>query len=205
MRGSSHALVGVAAASGVAIAAGHGLTVPLLFVGGFAGMLPDIDHPHSGLGRFVPWPSVEVQGKGTFVRTGRKWFGGHTVWHRGETHSIGAACLTMAAFGALGLMLAPHLASVGSLVAGWAWAGSHPLWLALFMAAAAGAGYVSHLFADLINPSKQMWAWPLSRSMKRPRGLPSVRSGSLMGWLVETGIVALLMAGVWAEIGSNLL
>jgi hypothetical protein len=73
------------------------------------------------------------------------------------------------------------------------------------MAAACGMAYVSHLVADLINPSKQMWAWPLSSAMKRPHGLPSVKSGSVSGWVVETSIVALLMAGVWAEIGHNLL
>ena len=205
MRGSSHALVGIAAASPIAIAAGHELAIPLLALGALAGMLPDIDHRYSALGRFLPWPSVEVTGKGTFVRTGRRWFGGHTIWHRGETHSIGAAAIAMALAFALGLFVAPLVGPASVAVPAWGWAGAHPLWLALLMALVAGAGYMSHLVADLINPSKQMWAWPLSSTMKRPHGLPSVRSGSVLGWVVETGIVALLMAGVWAEAGSNLL
>jgi inner membrane protein len=187
------------------MAAGHGLAIPLLGLGALAGMLPDIDHPGSQVGRFFPWPSVEVQGKGTFVRTGRKWFGGRVIWHRGETHSVGATAIVMLLGGWLGFSAAPLLASASGIMAGWAWAGSHPLWLGGVVALAVGAGYLSHLVADLINPSKQMWAWPFSHKMSRPRGLPSVKSGSWRGWVVETLIVALLMAGVWAEIGSNLL
>jgi inner membrane protein len=206
MRGTSHALVGIAASSAVAVAAGHGLAVPLLALGALAGMLPDIDHPHSDLGRFVPWPSVEVQGKGTFVRTGRKWFGGHTIWHRGETHSLGAAVVATGLAAASGIWLAaPGLAQLGWLQPGWAWAGQHPLWLGGVLALVVALGYTSHLFADLINPSPQMWGWPVSSKMRRPRHLPAVKSGTLSGWLVEMGIVALLMAGVWAEIGRNLL
>lgn len=205
MRGSSHALVGIAVASGVAIVAGHNLAIPLLGLGAIAGMLPDIDHKGSFLGRYLPWPSVEAQGQGSFVRNGRKWFGGHTIWHRGETHSLGAAVLvTLLVFG-FGWLLAPVLATWGGLLPGWAWAGTHPLALALALAGAAFAGYVSHLVADLINPSPQMWGWPLSSQMKRPKGLPAVRSGSISGWIMETGIVMLLMAGVWAEIGRHLL
>ena len=205
MRGSSHALVGIAAASGVAIVAGHALAVPILALGALSGMLPDIDHKGSALGRYFPWPSEQVVGRGTFVRNGRKWFGGHVIWHRGETHSLGAAVIVMLLAGLAGFALAPSLVSWNGLFATWVGSNEHSLWLAVVMGLAAGLGYSSHLVADLINPSPQMWAWPLSSKMKRPRGLPSVKSGSVSGWLVETSIVALLMAGVWAEIGRNLL
>jgi inner membrane protein len=73
----SHFLVG--AAAGVAVA--HATGDPLLaggVVGGLAGLLPDIDHPHAAVGRLLP-----------------RWWHRLTPGHRGPTHSL-AWCLALA-------------------------------------------------------------------------------------------------------------
>jgi inner membrane protein len=73
----SHALIG--AAAGVAVA--HATAEPLLaggIVGGLAGLLPDIDHPHAAVGRLLP-----------------RWWHRLTPGHRGPTHSL-AWCLALA-------------------------------------------------------------------------------------------------------------
>lgn len=94
MRGGAHAALGAAAAIPLALLAGPGWGIPLALAGAVGGLLPDIDHPHSTLGRWVPWPAVAVENRRTgFVAHGRRWFGGHTVWHRHETHSLGAAAI----------------------------------------------------------------------------------------------------------------
>jgi inner membrane protein len=74
----SHLLVGGAA--GVAVA--HTTGDPLLaggIVGGLAGLLPDVDHPHAAVGRLLP-----------------RWWHRLTPGHRGPTHSL-VWCLALAA------------------------------------------------------------------------------------------------------------
>jgi inner membrane protein len=85
----SHFLVGAAAGVAVAHATGDSLLAGGV-VGGLAGLLPDIDHPHSAVGRLLP-----------------RWWHRLTPGHRGPTHSL-AWCLALA--------LATHLA--GSAVNG---------------------------------------------------------------------------------------
>jgi inner membrane protein len=73
----SHALLG--AAAGVAVA--HATGAPLLaggIVAGLAGLLPDVDHPHSAVGRLLP-----------------RWWHRLTPGHRGPTHSL-AWCVALA-------------------------------------------------------------------------------------------------------------
>jgi inner membrane protein len=73
----SHALIG--AAAGVAVA--HATAESLLaggIVGGLAGLLPDIDHPHAAVGRLLP-----------------RWWHRLTPGHRGPTHSL-VWCLALA-------------------------------------------------------------------------------------------------------------
>ncbi|MCL6522990.1 MAG: metal-dependent hydrolase, partial [Firmicutes bacterium] len=89
MRGEIHLLVGAALAAPFL----HlGAPAAALAAGALGSVLPDVDHPGSFLGRYVPWPAVTVPNHRTgFVATGRRWFGGRVIWHRGETHSLGAA------------------------------------------------------------------------------------------------------------------
>jgi inner membrane protein len=73
----SHALLG--AAAGVAVA--HATGAPLLaggIVAALAGLLPDVDHPHSAVGRLLP-----------------RWWHRLTPGHRGPTHSL-VWCLALA-------------------------------------------------------------------------------------------------------------
>jgi inner membrane protein len=80
----SHFLVGAAAGVAVAHTTGDSLLAGGV-VGGLAGLLPDIDHPHAAVGRLLP-----------------RWWHRLTPGHRGPTHSL-AWCLALA--------LAVHLAS----------------------------------------------------------------------------------------------
>jgi inner membrane protein len=79
----SHFLVGAAAGVAVAHTTGDSLLAGGV-VGGLAGLLPDIDHPHAAVGRLLP-----------------RWWHRLTPGHRGPTHSL-AWCLALA--------LAVHLA-----------------------------------------------------------------------------------------------
>jgi len=181
MTGRTHIILGACAAVPVAVAVGGHLALPLCAaVGALGGLLPDIDHPGSALGRCVPWPHIAVGNEhGGFVLYGRRWFGGRVLWHRHETHSVGAAFI--AALAMFGTVWWPWLT-----ILRWATARGDlppfrgPLWLAAAdlpsaLALAVLAGYLSHLVADLMNVSPQMLWWPFSRHMVRiPRwhGVP---------------------------------
>lgn len=194
MHGRAHAIIGGAAGASVA-ALTHTPVAPLALMGAVGGLLPDVDHPYSTLGRFVPWPAVERQGRGDFVAHGRRWFGGRVVWHRGETHSVGGAVISGA--GALGITVvvarwaerAPQAATVlarlGLHPHPWAWGGLE--------AAALVGGYLSHLAADTLNRSPQMLGWPLSRRMVHPpwRGVAEASpAGRWAEWLAEAAAIA---------------
>lgn len=196
MRGGAHAALGAAAAIPLAMLAGPGWGIPLALAGALGGLLPDIDHPGSTLGRWVPWPAVAVENHRTgFVAHGRRWWRGHIVWHRHETHSLGAAAIaavaTAAALcGPLGRwvvwaahLLGHHLPLAGPAGAAAAWAGC-----------AVCAGYLSHLAADLPSPSPQMLLWPFSRRLIRPRWVPRVPERSPAGRLLEA-VVTVAAAG----------
>lgn len=173
MRGRPHMVIGGAAGAAVGFllhAAPLGV-VACAAVGALGGLLPDIDHAHSTLGRYVPWPAAERRGRGDFVAHGRRWFGGRVVWHRGETHSVGAAAI--AALGAAGITGWGAWRAAGWLAARGS-APLHPLVLGAGAGAALLAGYVSHLVADTVNRSPQMLWWPFKRRMVHPpwRGWP---------------------------------
>lgn len=170
MRGDAHLVIGACAAVPVALlGGGHLALFPCALAGAVGGLLPDIDHPHSTLGRCVPWPAVETVNHRTgFVAHGRRWFGGRKVWHRGETHSVGASGI--AAIVAGGAVWWPSLVAMRAL-ARVRDIGLPPGEVALAMAGmVAGsvlAGYLSHLVADLANVSPQMLWWPFSRRLVR--------------------------------------
>ncbi len=204
VQGRTHAVLGACAAVPIAILMGGGLALWVCAAAGaFSGLLPDIDHPGSTLGRWVPWPAVAVENHRTgFVAHGRRWFGGRTVWHRHETHSVGAAGI--AALLALGVTCWP-LARLAD------WAGHHGAHLpvapgiaglegAAGIAATVLVGYLSHLIADMANPSPQMLLWPFSRRMVHPKWAPAIREASSAGRWIEHGaaLVAILAAvAVW--------
>jgi len=85
-----------------------------------------------------------------------------------------------------------HRGPLHSLVAS---AGAFLLVLALTrgdaaLAAAAAAGYVSHLVADSLNPQGVPWLWPWAGRF----GLPLVQTGSLLEKLAVVPLVLLLVA-----------
>lgn len=73
----SHFLVGGAAGVAVAHTIGDSVLAGGI-VGGLAGLLPDVDHPHSAVGRLLP-----------------RWWHRLTPGHRGPTHSL-VWCLALA-------------------------------------------------------------------------------------------------------------
>lgn len=201
MRGTAHALIGGAA--GAILAAGlHTPVVPLALVGAFGGLLPDIDHPYSTLGQYFPWPSVAQPGRGAFVAHGRRWFGGRTVWHRGETHSVGAAAIAAAGTAGITVGVLWWLRGSAAIITALARTGIHPhpwAWGGL-AAGAVLAGYVSHLAADTVNISPQMAWWPCSRRMVHPPW-HGVREASLAGHALEWAAMAVSVAAALAMAG----
>jgi inner membrane protein len=73
----SHALIGAASGVAVANAVGEPLVASAV-VASLAALLPDLDHPHSTVGRLLP-----------------RWWHRLTPGHRGPTHSL-AWCLGLA-------------------------------------------------------------------------------------------------------------
>jgi inner membrane protein len=93
----SHAVIGAAAGVAVAHATGASMVAGGI-VAGLAGLLPDVDHPHSAVGRLLP-----------------RWWHRLTPGHRGPTHSL-AWCLAMAVI-AYVANTAVNGAAAGSLLA----------------------------------------------------------------------------------------
>lgn len=188
MRGMAHGVIGAAVGCGVvvALAPPSPPTVMLAALcGAVAGLLPDIDHPHSTLGRYVPWPAAAMENHRTgFVAHGRRWFGGRSVWHRGETHSVGAAGIAALVAGGVATwaLRGLPLARMG-MPGPWALGG--------LVAAVVVAAYGSHLAADLVNVSPQMLWWPFRRRMVHVPHWHGIREASPAGHLVEAAVSGL--------------
>lgn len=151
MLGRTHLVGGLLA--GLAVSGVSPAPLVTVVFATLAGPLPDVDHPDSMYGRFVPLPGVVVSGgrlnpwfpglgqpRG---RVGRRFGGRRILWHRGPTHSLVAA----------------------AVFAGVSWLAMLALGkdVALSAAIGAAAGYVSHLVLDLFNTTPLMLWWPLSR------------------------------------------
>ncbi|MEL5850028.1 MAG: metal-dependent hydrolase [Candidatus Igneacidithiobacillus chanchocoensis] len=150
MDGSTHFPIGLLA--GLEVASKFPLlqaSLPYAYPGGLfllagaaavASLLPDIDHPKSRLGRFVPLPSAErFNGPNAPPKVGRRIpFTGIVIWHRGPTHSLLAAAIVFVGI---------WLAFVGH---GYAFP----------VALMALVGYLSHLAVDLFNYTPEWLFWP---------------------------------------------
>jgi len=153
--------------------------------------LPDVDHPGSMYGRFIPLPSVaKVYGRLEPFRRGPEGndltsFGqvgwrvpGGILWHRGPTHSLlAAAVVTLLAW-----LVAGHFAPA----------------LALPVAAGVGTGYLSHLALDELNVAGEKLLWPLRRTVRLP--WPSFKVGSVWEALTAVVMVAAIVLLVRPEI-----
>lgn len=170
MRGTAHAVIGMAAAAPIAAAWRDGGLVALV-AGIIGGLAPDADHPDSSIGRWIPWPVV-WDGR----RTGH-WRPGGVVWHRGELHSVGSAVIATTVAALLVTLIGRLIPMGAATCAGFL------------------VGYLSHLVADMASPSPQMLLWPLSRRYWRPEWLPAVKVQSLAGRMLET-VASLIAMGV---------
>lgn len=179
MRAGTHLLLGAVAALPLGLLGGGGAMAALCAAGGaLAGLLPDLDHPGSVIGRLFPWPAVAVEPRSGFLRHGRRWLRGRVIWHRNETHALGLAVLagvTATVLGAwLGKRWGPvlHTSPVATATG-------------LCFGASVTCGVLSHLLVDLAEPTPQMLLWPLSRRRWRPRWLPAVREGNAIAAVIE--------------------
>lgn len=188
MNGHTHMLGGLLSALALAPIVGQGgpHLLPFAAAAALAAPLPDVDHPGSMYGRFVPLPGVakvfgriEPYVRGPFGND-RKSFGhvGRRVpfgilWHRGPTHSV---------------VMALGFAGAAYLVAGRVLPS-----LAVVVDAGVLVGYLSHLALDEMNVAGERLLWPLTRRELRLRW-PSFRVGS--AWEI---VLALAMLGlaVW--------
>lgn len=179
-------LVG-ALAFAAAFAAGRPLPAAavLLAAAVVAAPLPDLDHPGSTYGRFVPLPRV-ARRDGAVVpyrRGGRSV--GHVgfrlpcgiLWHRGPLHSLTAGFAAVALATEAGLHWWPAYASVLALGVAIAW--------------------LSHLPLEGLTVAGQAWLWPFTARKFRLPGWP-VRVGT---W-GETAVLVTCGLGLrWAGHG----
>lgn len=169
MRGHTHVLVG--AAAGAALAApllpmiGRPAGIVLVGSAALASLMPDLDHPYSLAGRWVPQILAPACFQGPY-HCGRRWFWLVTIWHRNEFHSIGAA-------GILAAIPVVLLLRINSL-------------FVVLVSCAIFLGYCSHLLLDLVNVTPQMLFWPFSKCHFKPRWWSGVRENSGLGKLSET-------------------
>lgn len=182
MRGYTHILGGIAAGLALATAVGH--TPTLVLAAGFGGLVPDWDHPHSLIGRWIPWPAVShSRGPQIPPEVGR-WGWPHPIWHRHQAHSIiGAALASGIVWGILAGLLTiihgPHMSD---------WVG-----IGVFL------GALSHLFLDAFNNTPQWWLWPMSRrGFRWPVHGPVARTDAIAS-LCLLGVIGTL---VWHSLST---
>lgn len=203
MNAHTHVLGGLAAA-GIALSLGMGHPVTLVLSSGFGGLIPDWDHPHSTIGRWIPWPALShSRGPNLAPEVGRRGWP-HPIWHRHQAHSLIGSALASLAVLALFAMLAGVVSDTLHLTA-WTlpWMG---IFGGLFL------GCLSHLALDAFNQTPQWWLWPFShQGFRWPIHAPVKRVDGLAS-LILTVIVALLawhisighgfsFAGLWVRGG----
>ena len=159
-----------------------------------AAPLPDLDHPGSTYGRFVPLPGVaRIHGqvepfrpgpfgnsRASFGQVGRRtpWGIG---WHRGGMHSLVATALSVVVLGVAAQLVHPG------------WGG----WVALGVT----VGMLSHLALDALNSMGQAWLWPFTGHRFR-LPWPRIHVGSVGEWAVMALLILGLVLGthsVWAH------
>ena len=164
MNAHTHIVGGLVAAELLLMAGLGAHPVTLLVAGGFGGLLPDWDHPHSTLGHWIPWPAVShSRGPSLPPEVGRRGWP-HPIWHRHQAHSLlglllaSLVCLGLTAGTFFGLVsvVARHFPALRPDMDSWRFLGWW-IWGGLFV------GGLSHLILDGFNESRQWWLWPFSR------------------------------------------
>ena len=167
MNGTTHAVFGVAALAGAALATGADPPAYVYPAAVAAAWLPDVDNPRSTLGnglsrRKNPILSVLSRPLSWALRTA-SFVLVRMVGHRTLTHSILGALL-------FALPIYLFLADFPNLS------------LALV------AGYASHVFADALNTRGVPLLWPLGRPFRLLPG--GIRSGGAAEFVVALGTLA---------------
>jgi len=181
LEGRTHILGGLVAGAALAPILSPEHLLPFVVAAALAGPLPDIDHPGSMYGRYVPLPGVvknygkvEPYKGGLFGNTAHSF--GHVgrrtpfgiLWHRGPTHSLVFA----AVFGVVAFLIVHALAPAVALAIG--------------LGIAVGA--LSHLALDEMNVSGEHLLWPLSGKEIRLKW-PHIRVGTAGEILVVVGLI----------------
>lgn len=130
------------------------------FIGSVAGLLPDIDEPNAMLGRGSWMPrslGPLARAFGAVISLPFRLVGmvlKGTLGHRGGTHSLAMSVIFTLIFGIpITLFLGPSF--------DWL------IWTIWF-------GFISHLVADMLNPSGVPLFWPLQSKHKTKHLLPKV-------------------------------
>ncbi len=190
----THWVGGLAAGAVVAPLAPAHAALVVLATAVFAAPLPDLDHPGSTYGRFVPLPGVaRIHGQVEPFRPGP--FGNSRAslgqvgrrtpwgigWHRGGMHSLVATAASVVVLGVAAQLVYPG------------WGGEVALGVAV--------GMLSHLALDALNSMGQAWLWPFTPHRFR-LPWPRIPVGGLGEWAVLALLVGGLVLGahgLWAQ------
>lgn len=172
LTGKTHALIGAAVAAPIALSLGTATPPPpvgLAQLGVSSNLLAEAGL--GALGVFVALlPDCDHPGS----MLGRQF---HVpLEHRGPVHSFFATAIWTGLSG----------------LAAWKWVP----WLLLPIVTVTALAYLSHLAADLTNPSPMALLWPIVRDKVRPGWLPALREHSLGGASLEA-LVTVTIVGIF--------
>lgn len=183
MNAHTHLVGGIVAGALALPLIGTAHPLALLATAALTSPLPDLDHPGSLYGRWMPLPGVaRIHGHVEPYHGG--WFGnselsfGHVgrwtpfgiLWHRGPFHSPIFLVTGVSVAGLVESLWAPGL-------------GATLIW-------GTGLGIASHLALDTLNRMGQLLAWPVStRRIRAPWS--QIRVGSWGEHLVALGLVGM--------------
>lgn len=187
MLAKTHIVAGVGAAVVVAVLLHHPVTPSIVLLGGMGGLAPDLDHPQALLTRHLM--GIRTM-SGLARRTG-------LVHHRGIAHSLVALIVTTGILLPLLRHVVAHLIWAGGLALG------HPAWVLglwhLWGTGAMigwGAGYASHMVADIFNTKGVQWFWPFNVWVHLP--LPNITVGTWPETVFRWGIIGgILLWNPW--------
>jgi len=167
--GKTHALIGAAVAAPIALSLGTAPPPPPM---GLAHLgLPSNLLAEAGLGALGVFVALLPDCDHPGSMLGRQF---HVpLEHRGPVHSFFATAVWT------GL----------AALAAWKWMP----WLLLPIVMVTAFAYLSHLAADLTNPSPMALLWPFVRDKVRPGWLPALREHSLGGPLLEAMVAAVII------------
>lgn len=194
MRGRTHACLGAVTALPLAALAAHGgrPELPLVVAGALGGLLVDVDHPWSTVGKLVPLRFLAIREPVSvgFARCGwRTPFG--TLWHRGPVHSRIVGLLVALGFG-VGLRMADSNFPA-------TWKVGIPAFQVALLSLALLLGWLSHLEADRLSPSPMPLWWPISTHPIGPHRLVAHRvvlRGRLLELSLQIGCVLVVVSSL---------